>query len=1109
MSSPDNKKLFLSAASSEFCSYRTLLAGDLKRPNLDIETQETFIVTGGSTLEKLDTYIRQCHAIIHLIGKAAGAVPPEFAVAALLRKYPDFGTLLPPLAEPLSKLQPGFSYTQWEAYLAIYHKRELFVYRPDDFESDTLDVPRKKDFVFSSGEFDLQKQHYDRIRGIGHDRGWFSNEERLSSAVLRDLVEILPRLGSEVPVEISRIVKFAPAELIGRESETEILDKARAKIQEGESMRPRVLTIVALGGEGKTSLVAKWAAILAHQDNLGFDAVFAWSFYSQGTREQTAVSSDLFFAEAIAFFGGSTTGESAKDSIEKGRTLSHLIGKRRALLILDGLEPLQYSPTSPAPGELKDQGLAALLKGLAASGRGLCVVTTRYAIPDLRAFERGNVMIVNLAPLSRSAGVALLQSFKLKGSLRQCIPSPCGTQLWNEFEKLVEDVKGHALTLNLLGSYLHLAHAGNIRKRDLVKLEEADAEEQGGHAFRVMDAYVESLANSGKTEIDRTKGKRALAILQLLAFFDRPSPAGALAALWEGEAIPGLTEELHKITEAQRNVSIERLQEARLLTVIREEGSGELLTLDTHPLVREYFATRLQETQLEAWREGHLRLYRRLCSSTGDDKLRPSLEDLEPLYQAISHACSANQHQIALDEVYRKRIHKKNEFYSITQLGAITTDLGALACFFENPWVKPQGSLYKEDRVWILERAAESLRSLGRISEAFECMKACRDGYAEVGSPAEWVLQGVRLCEFELIRGKVAESVKETKRIETEDTYRASLGGHSRFENSEMLLCRGWILYQNGKIPEAEALFEKAEAILAKSRLDSFPADSSPKSRDLIEILVAEADAKIFRAEAASPEDGVTGTEWSRTLLLRAEAEEKRARKLREKIPAASFSKLSLPTPTLKPQETYRFCIVLMAAAERAAWKRFLGGALNEAEIVHLCHRLDEVDARVDRLEEHYSSDFGGLSLRDQALRKLIMVRSAINRSLIENTTLEDPSTSDFIEHSVRGLRRASMTVHIPLSLLTRAWLGRLTATNTSDSAENDLGEAYEIAQSGPMPLFIADIHLHRARLFFRDSVYPWKSPRHDLGEARQLILDHGYLRRMEELEDAEAAILS
>ena len=71
-----------------------------------------------------------------------------------------------------------------------------------------------------------------------------------------------------------------------------------------------------------------------------------------------------------------------------------------------------------------------------------------------------------------------------------------------ERETLTEDVKGHALTLNLIGSYLRDAYGGDIRKRDLIKLEEADAEEQGGHAFRAMDAYV------GWFESEGEKGQR-------------------------------------------------------------------------------------------------------------------------------------------------------------------------------------------------------------------------------------------------------------------------------------------------------------------------------------------------------------------------------------------------------------------------------------------------------------------------------------------------------------------------------------------------------------------------------------------------------------------------
>jgi hypothetical protein len=60
------------------------------------------------------------------------------------------------------------------------------------------------------------------------------------------------------------------------------------------------------------------------------------------------------------------------------------------------------------------------------------------------------------------------------------------------------------------------------------------------------------------------------------------------------------------------------------------------------------------------------------------------------------------------------------------------------------------------------------------------------------------------------------------------------------------------------------------------------------------------------------------------------------------------------------------------------------------------------------------------------------------------------------------------------------------------------------------MRLHLADIHLHRARLFGliadRPADYPWASARDDLDRARKLIEDCGYGRRREELEDAEAA---
>ena len=106
------------------------------------------------------------------------------------------------------------------------------------------------------------------------------------------------------------------------------------------------------------------------------------------------------------------------------------------------------------------------------------------------------------------------------------------------------------------------------------------------------------------------------------------------------------------------------------------------------------------------------------------------------------------------------------------------------------------------------------------------------------------------------------------------------------------------------------------------------------------------------------------------------------------------------------------------------------------------------------------------------------------------------------------GLRRAGVNDYIVRGLLTHAWLRFLTGARTGpESAQADLDEAWEIAERGPMKLFLADVHLHRARLFFREATYPWESPAADLAAARKLIEQCGYWRRKEELEDAEGML--
>jgi hypothetical protein len=132
--------------------------------------------------------------------------------------------------------------------------------------------------------------------------------------------------------------------------------------------------------------------------------------------------------------------------------------------------------------------------------------------------------------------------------------------------------------------------------------------------------------------------------------------------------------------------------------------------------------------------------------------------------------------------------------------------------------------------------------------------------------------------------------------------------------------------------------------------------------------------------------------------------------------------------------------------------------------------------------------------------------------AILEGNSLDQlDACRESLQRAVAGLRRAGRQDSLPLGLLTRAWLHFLTGERTGpESAQSDLDEAFEIAERGPMPLFLADIHLHRARLFGlskdRPVKYPWTYIQDDLAEARRLIEKHGYWRRKEELEDAEAA---
>jgi hypothetical protein len=152
-------KIFLSTVSDEFCLYRDQLRTDLTRHNVEVKVQEDFKDLGGDTLDKLDVYIAHCDAVVHLAGTMTGADPGERELRALLAKYPDLTDTLPPLGEALRN-GVGVSYTQWEAWLALYHGKLLLIAKA----AETAE--RGPKYAPTDGSRAVQAAHLARLEAV-------------------------------------------------------------------------------------------------------------------------------------------------------------------------------------------------------------------------------------------------------------------------------------------------------------------------------------------------------------------------------------------------------------------------------------------------------------------------------------------------------------------------------------------------------------------------------------------------------------------------------------------------------------------------------------------------------------------------------------------------------------------------------------------------------------------------------------------------------------------------------------------------------------------------------------------------------------------------------
>jgi tetratricopeptide (TPR) repeat protein len=645
----------------------------------------------------------------------------------------------------------------------------------------------------------------------------------------------------------------APDRLVGRDAELAMLRKAWASRPPG---KVNAVVLHALGGAGKSALLRTFANELLAAGGGGASRIYGWSAYSQGSGEQKRADADGFISKALVDFG--FKGKLPGDPVERARALAKLIQKERVLLLLDGLEPLQ-DPPSLNRGRFKDKGLAELIKLLAAQNSGLVVLTTRQEVPELGGF--GPVVINHaLEELSDGAGAELLVELGVRGRQR-------------ELEAAVRELDGHALSVTLLGTYLAEVCGGDIRHRDefdFVHIVLTPAEQSelltdktiipAKRAAKVMRGYLdqfEKLANDPKRRAEGLGGPER-ALLSLLGLFDRPADGPAVDALL-AQHIPGLTDELffESIEKTSgwpfksRQIELEPLPEAKRSARLREAKSRlrklRLLSkanpndpheLDAHPVVRAFFAGRLEETAPEAAKTAHEILYRHYAAAAPD--LPGTLDEMQPLFNAVQHGVKAGRAQEALDVVFVRRILRGDDRHLQRVLGAFGSELAVMANFFEAPWRTLRRDLRPADQAWLLSEAAFVLTALGRLRDSVEPR---RSGLQIAIDQEDWhgaAVDGGGLGGTLLTLGRAAEAVG----VAEQAVVYADRGGDEtqrEFRRADLAEA----LAAAGQFERAAALFAEAEEIWRRRRAgEGFDGLISLRGYRYGDLILARGDAE-------------------------------------------------------------------------------------------------------------------------------------------------------------------------------------------------------------------------------------------------------------------------
>jgi len=576
---------------------------------------------------------------------------------------------------------------------------------------------------------------------------------------------------SAVDIQAEVSISMLPATslgIFGRETELSMLSEC------WEDSEIKVVQLVAFGGAGKSAIVNQWLSEFRRSDYGTAQKVYAWSFYWQGESNEPRSSGDNFIEHALAWFGDKQA--TSGSSWSKASRLAELVKQSRTLLILDGLEPLQHPPGDKF-GSIENAAVSMFIKEIAAESRGLCIITSRYPVAELKSFSDGRVRDLFLNRLSTQDGEKLLNSLGVLGSHSQ-------------MAEMVERYSGHALSLSLVSGFLNVVHNGDITKLNQMS-SLFDSRRHQSQIREIMRHYFGWL-----------EGTADLQLLRLLSLLGRATELTSMLDLINQGRLKGVTDKLSEADQPQIYYLVENLKDANLISVYRD---SEQLTMDCHPLVRDAVSDEFNRADKKSWQSAHGLIFDCLRAKTTE--MPANVAEFELLARTVIHGNKSAR----FPESFNLYYYTGKQTFT---MGLVSHEVDQLVIesFLGNSLESYPDKLSDDAIHFLLSCASNNLMAIGQIEKSLRLTSQCISFFLRGGKWVEATFAAGPAISMLIALGDLAGALSliDELRLAVKHTDNIVLSAVSK--NFEAYVC-----YLAGDIRKASTLFEEVDKVLCQS----------------------------------------------------------------------------------------------------------------------------------------------------------------------------------------------------------------------------------------------------------------------------------------------------